>query len=355
MMTEVITMYAPQPKKLLIMNILEILKHYTDENHRLSQREIGELLEQEYGMKADRKTIKRNLMDLIDLGYELEYSESVRTNRQGQEETMLTDWYLNRPFTDGELRLLIDGLLFSRHIPYSQCRALVKKLEGLSNRYFRSRMGYISTLPNDQPNNVQLFYTIDILDEAIQKGRQVAFCYNEYGVDKKLHPRCTDDGQIREYVVNPYQMAAVNGRYYLICNYDKYDNLSNYRLDRITDIRLLESPAKDRTKVIGLEQGFSLPKHMAEHIYMLAGESIRVAFRAQKSILNDVMDWFGPDIEPFNEQENTVDATVMVNREAMFCWAMQYGRFVELLKPADLREEVGQALREAGKKYKAEQ
>ena len=33
-------MHAPQPKKLLIVNILDILKRYTDEEHRLSQKEI---------------------------------------------------------------------------------------------------------------------------------------------------------------------------------------------------------------------------------------------------------------------------------------------------------------------------
>ena len=33
-------MYTKQPKKMIIINILDILKRYTDENHRLSQREI---------------------------------------------------------------------------------------------------------------------------------------------------------------------------------------------------------------------------------------------------------------------------------------------------------------------------
>lgn len=343
-------MYTAQPKKLLIMNILEILQRYTDEDHRLSQREIGEILEREYSVRADRKTIKRNLTDLIDAGYDLEYSESIRKNRQGEDEVLLTDWYLNRTFTDSELRLLIDGLLFSKHIPYSQCRELVQKLEGLSSQYFRSRTGYIRTLPNDQPNNRQLFYTIEILDEAIRKKVQVVFRYLEYRADKRLHLRRNQEGQVREYIINPYQMAAVNGRYYLICNYDKYDNVSNYRLDRITEIRLLNTPVKDRTKVRGLEQGLNLPQHMAEHIYMLAGESIPVAFRTSKVILNDVMDWFGA-ISLFNETEDTVDAAVTVNREAMICWAMQYGRYVEVLEPTDLREEVKQAFIKALENY----
>ena len=38
-----------------------------------------------------------------------------------EESYILSDFYLCREFTDGELRLLIDSLLFSRHIPYSRC------------------------------------------------------------------------------------------------------------------------------------------------------------------------------------------------------------------------------------------
>ena len=37
-------MYVKQPKKLLILNILDILRKYSEEAHRLSQREIGEIL-----------------------------------------------------------------------------------------------------------------------------------------------------------------------------------------------------------------------------------------------------------------------------------------------------------------------
>lgn len=77
------TMYTKQPKKMIIINILDILKRYTDENHRLSQREIMDILEREYDMKVDRKAVKRNLMNLIDFGYQVEYSESIRQGRAG--------------------------------------------------------------------------------------------------------------------------------------------------------------------------------------------------------------------------------------------------------------------------------
>ena len=340
-------MYTKQPKKMLIMNILDILKKYTDENHRLSQKEIMDILEQEYDMKAERKAIKRNLLNLLDFGYDIEYSESIRKNKNGEEETLYTDWYLERKFSDAELRLLIDGLLFSKHIPYSQCKELIGKLEGLSNRYFKSRVKHIQTLPD----NKQLFYTIEILDKAITKGRQVSFHYNEYGTDKQIHPRRRSDGEVREYVINPYQMAAVNGRYYLICNYDKYDNVSNYRLDRITDIKLLNTPVKPMDQVKGLENGLNLPKHMAEHVYMFTGESVPVTFRAKKYLVSEIIDWFGKDIRFQDETEEEVTVRVMVNLEAMRKWALQYAVHVKVLSPQKLVDMVKEDIKKVMEWY----
>lgn len=349
-------MYTTQPKKLLIVNILDILRKYTDEDHRLSQREIADILKSEYNMKADRKAVKRNLMDLIGFGYEIEYSESVRMVKnpatgEMEESFLLSDFYLVREITDGELRLLIDSLLFSKHIPYSQCKELIAKLENLSSRYFRSRIKHIRTLPDRSSQNKQLFYTIDILDEAMEKNRQVSFTYNEYGKDKKLHPRKDASGKPREYIINPYQMVAVNGRYYLICNYDKYDNVANYRLDRITNIKLLHTPAKPQSKVKGLEHGFDLPKHMAEHIYMFTGESTTVTFAFKKFLLSEVIDWFGTDIAFFDETEDALSARVRVNLMAMRKWALQYALYAKILSPQSLAEEVKKDILDAARNY----
>ena len=343
-------------KKLVIMNILDILRRYSDEDHRLSQKDISDILKNEYNMIVERKTVRRNIMNLMDCGYEVEYSEYVRMmpNRKTgelEESYIWSDFYLARDFTDGELRLLIDSLLFSKHIPYSQCKELVEKLEGLSNTYFRSRVKHIRTMPENAPENKQLFYTIEVLDEAITRGRKVSFHYNSYGLDKALHPRQNADGGIKEYTVSPYQIAATNGRYYLICNTDPHDNVSHYRLDRITDIRLLEEPARKADDVQGLEHGINLPKHMAEHIYMFSGESVPVTFRMKTYILNDVIDWFGTDVEFSNASGDEVTARVKVNLQAMRLWAVQYGPHVKVLSPEKLAEDIKVDLKNAVRNY----
>lgn len=348
--------YAPQPKKLLIINILEILRKYSDEEHRLSQKEIQDILCSEYQMDVDRKAVKRNLSDLIGNGCNIEYSETVRKTRNKdtgelEENVVLSDFYLIRDFTDSELRLLIDSLLFSKHIPHNQCKALIEKLKGLSNKYFSAHVRHIRTMPESAPANPQLFYTIEVLDEAINKGRQVSLIYNRHGVDKKLHPTLGEDGKPKVHIINPYQMVATNGRYYLICNNDKYDATANYRLDRITDIKLLDTPRKPMKEVRGLENGLDLPQHMAEHIYMFSGESAPVVMRIKKYLIDDVLDWFGKGAEFFDESEDEIGVRVKVNLNAMQKWALQYSLHARVTSPPELAERVAEDIKKAAENY----
>lgn len=344
-------MYTKQPKKMLIINILDILRRYSDADHRLSQKDIIEILQNEYDMEVDRKAVKRNLMNLIDFGYNIEFSESIRMNKYGEEETIYTDWYMERDFSDAELRLLIDSLLFSKHIPYSQCKELIEKIEGLSNRYFKSKVRHICNLPVTETQNPELFYTIEILDEAIEKNCQVIFMYGDYATDRKIHLRKNNDGSPREYIVNSYQMVANNGRYYLIGNIEKHDNVSHYRIDRIKNIKITEIPAKPQKKVKGLEYGLDLPKHMAEHIYMFSGESKRIIMRTTPGMAGELIDWFGNAVTFSDETETSVIAHVTANEKAMRFWALQYAPYVTILSPQSLVDTVKEDLENAIEKY----
>lgn len=345
-------MYQESPKKMLVINILEILRNYSDENHRLKQNDIIELLRKEYCMDVDRKAVKRNLSFLLEAGYDIEYTEIVRKNKKGEDESIYTDWYIQHDFTDSELRLLIDSLLFSKTVPYKQCSDLISKLEGLSNIYFKPKIKHICNLQENTIVNKQLMYNIEILDEAINTDKQVIFHYNYCDTDYKFHNRLDASGNPRKYIINPYQMVATNGKYYLICNYDKYDNYANYRIDWITDIQLTDNKRKPITKVKGLENGLNLPKHMAEHIYMFSGESGVVKFKAYRYIVSELLDWFGKDIKFSDYSDTEVIATVHTNLMAMRCFATQYARHITIISPTVLVNEVTNDLKEALERYK---
>ncbi len=350
-------MYNILPKKLIIINILDILNKYTDAEHTMSQKDIQNKLESEYSMTVERKSVKRNLMDLIDFGYPIEYSETPRktlNKKTGEYEdnSILTNFYIEREFDNSELRLLIDSIIFSNHIPKGDRKRLIDKLEGLSNVYFKSRMKHVAAIDNIKTMVNALFYTIDILDEAISKGKQVKFHYDEYGLDKKLHHRKNKDGEVREYIINPYQIAATNGRYYLVCNYDKYDNLSNYRLDRISDIQLLDTKIKPITELEGMKKGFDLSKYIHEHIFMFTDKAVRTKFIADKYIINDIIDYFGTDISFSDETEDTITVTVNVAEGDMMLWAMQFSTNVTVIEPKSLSEKCKQNILKAAQRYK---
>ena len=341
-------MYTKQPKKLLIVNILNILRKYSDAEHRLSQTDIMNKLKTDYNMDANRKTIKPNIMDLIDIGYDIEYTETERSNGT----VVYSDFYLNRDFTDEELRILIDSLLFSKYIPYNQCKALIEKLEDLSSVHFKYKVRHVTGMPEKYPKNSQLFYNISVLDDAIGSKLKVQFKYRDYDISKKLKTRKNADGTDKIYIVSPYQMAATNGRYYLICLNEAHNDITYFRLDRIADIELTNTKAIPVKKVSGYENGLDLPKHMAEHIYMFSGKSEPVIFRAKKEIITQIIDWFGTDVTFMNDTGDHIDVKVTVNLKAMNYWAMQYANYIKVLSPAALADKISSELEAAAAGYR---
>jgi hypothetical protein len=340
-----------QPKKMLAMQILDVLNRHSDAEHRLSQQDIARLLEKDHQVKADRGTIRRNLSRLVEYGYDIEWTEIPRGGPRGEESAICTDWYILRLFDDSELRLLIDCLFFSRYVPAGAGREMIDKLLTLTSRHFKAGVSSLMGIQEKTLTNPQLFYTIQVLDEAISKRRQVAFLYNSIGLDMKLSPRLGRRGHPIRYLVNPYRMVVANGRHYLIGNHDRHDNIAHLRIDRITEIELKEKAAKPLSQVEGMEKGLSLPAHMAEHIYMFSGPSERVVFRTDVGMMDSIVDWFGTEVKVTEIGKNMMEVSVRVNREAMRYWALQYARYVTLLSPEDLVKEVRNDLMEAAGRY----
>lgn len=327
-------MYATANKKMLNMLILDILKEYSDADHRLTQQEIIRLLKSNYDMECDRRSVKNNVLYLKELGYEISMDDGY--------------YLVEREFEDAELRMLIDSVLFSKQLTQKQAKDLIEKLRKQGNRFFPAKVSHISNLPDLQhADNKQLMYALDAVNDAITEKKKISFIYNSYGTDFQLHPR-----REKPYIVSPYQMVANNGHFYLIANYDKYDNISHYRLDKMTCVKILDDKVKPQKAIKDFSQGFSLPKHMAEHIYMFSGPSVRVKLLAPADMMNELIDWLGKDFfvkKADNDEEIII--TLNCNEESMFYWALQYGPYVEVLEPESLRSRIAESVKKMAKKY----
>ena len=323
-----------EPKKLAILRIWQILLKHSDYDHPLTQDEIIKYLESDYGIEMERKAVGKNIADLRDAGID------IGSRRAGS-------YIDSREFEDSELKLLIDGVLQSKHITAHHSKDLIEKLCGLSNKYFRSHVKNVYSV-NDwsKTENQALFYNIDVVDEAIATGKQVQYDYNKYGVDAKLHKSSFQR-------VSPYQLILHNQRYYLMGYSDYWGNMTFHRLDRISNMRLYDKPATPITSVKGYENGIDFKQIASTMPYMYTDTPERIEFIAEEWIVDQIVDWFGRDIRmsKLPDDDKRVKVELVASPNAMEHWAMQYLNYVEVTKPASLRERIKTNLAEAIKKY----
>ena len=119
--------------KMINLMILEILKKYSDEEHKLTQDEVMLYLERDYGISCNRKTITNNISYLNNFEDESHRKLFDITTKKGYA-------LLSRDFSEGELRLLIDSVLYSKFISQKQAGVLIGKLKKLHSKYFAERI-----------------------------------------------------------------------------------------------------------------------------------------------------------------------------------------------------------------------
>jgi len=314
--------------------VLELLQKKTNEEHHLQQKEIVELLKRDYDITVNRKTVAEDVKILRELNYDIAYEDG---------------YYLTeKPFSNEELRYLIDSVFFSKNLTKSQGKRLLDKIKKLGDEYFQQEIPVVKTMPGGigHSDSASFMYSVSVLHQAIAKKKKVEFSYMRYGTDLKQH----SNG--KRYVVSPYYMVAANGHYFLMCSYDNHDNMAVSRIDRIKDIVILEEKVKSRNQISDYMEGKDLPKHLAEHIYMFNGPSLKITIKTTDNMMSDLVDWFGRDIKVEQQEGQDVTVSVNCNERAMFYWLLQYGMSVEVLEPASLRQQMQEAAKTLYKKYK---
>jgi len=320
-----------EPKKLALIRILQILKKYSDYDHRLTHEDIAGFLENDYGIVIERKAISRNLSLLREAGFEIESGHS-------------GSYLAEREFEDSELRMLIDGVLNSKYITASHSKALIEKLCGLSNKFFRSHIKNIHSVNEwGKTDNQSLFYNIEIIDAAIAHGIPIEFDYNKYGIDKKLHKTVT-------HTASPYQLVLHNQRYYLMALNERWKNITFYRVDNITNMALTEHKRTPLRNVDGFEHGINYSELANSLPYMFTDKLEKITFYADEEIVDQIVDWFGKNVK-IEKVDDKLKVTVKASPNAMEFWAMQYLNYVEIIAPNELRERIKENLTNAINKY----
>lgn len=328
-------MALPSNKKLSILYILEILKEYSDENHLLTQADIIYKMETLYGMECERKSIGSNIDSLMDFGYDI-----VKTSN---------GCYLaSREFESSEIQFLVDAVFSSSSINSRYSKELTSKLSKCLSKYERKQYDYIYKADDlNKSDSKQLFYTIEILNEAIKKGKQVEFNYNRFYIDEEKREK----KKKKTYVINPYFLINNQGKYYLVCNYDYYDEIANYKVEKIENIKILDSDVKPIERLKDCEKGIDIAKYANENIYMFSNATVRAKIMIEDEYtVNYVADWFGKNVK-FYKENDKIYADVKANEQALIYWCLQYGESIELVEPIGVRKKIKQIVVKMMNKY----
>ncbi|MCR4725906.1 MAG: WYL domain-containing protein [Clostridia bacterium] len=333
-------------KKIALIRMIQILENETDQEHPLTQQEILDKLNDEFGLVVnDRKFVGRNLRLLRELFESDPFFQNPACAINLETDKRRGSYFSKRLFENSELKVLIDAVLSSKYIPEKHSKDLIEKLCMLSNRYFKSHVKYISVPNRNKTENRQLFLNIDLIDEAIEKGKQIVFDYNKYGADKKLHKTVS-------HKESPYRLILHNQRYYLMYGSEKYKTVGFLRVDKITNIEVASEPLTPLAKLTGYKSGYDYKNIVSTLPYMFGDEIKMVTFLASDFVVDDIVDYFGNDAQIKELPEHKLEVTVHTSPKAMEYWAMQYLNYVEIKSPDSLRERIKENLEAAREKYR---
>ncbi len=317
-------MKAPSVQKLRLLYIIDILTRKSDEEHPMSATEIMEYLRNDYNIECERKTIYDCIECLNEYGYEIIKSQSPRGY-------FMTPYY----FEPAELRLLIDAVQSADFISAKKTKLLLKKFSAFASEYQYKRIEKQVYIDNrNKCENENLFILIDIISTAILKNKQIEVIYRRRKVvDGKTHKY-----EEKKMIINPYALIWANDHYYLVGNYNKYDNFIHLRIDRLKSVNVLDTYARKFSDISSYTSVFDVADYSNKHLSMFSGDIKPVELICNNSILEEFIDQFGEKVfmKPFEDGKFLGKVDVAVT-DGLVNWIMQYGDKVKVRSPKELK------------------
>ncbi|MGN1301577.1 MAG: helix-turn-helix transcriptional regulator [Clostridia bacterium] len=318
-----------------VLYILNVLKKYSDEEHKLSATEIQRKIKEIYNVDIDPRTIRRNI-NLLK--YKLDYDISTRDeNGQG--------YYINRnPDTDfepGEVRAIIDTFSYANYIVPAVSKNIIKKCKNMQNIYENRKLRDYKIYANDtKTDNMEVIKNIEDISEAIQNLNKVQFEYWKYTMDDKIKKEI-----VSKPIVTPYAIVYNKQEFYVIGIKEGQEKFYNYRIDRIRNlVQLAEKRTLTRTTKEIKEYAESL-------VEMFGGEKEDIEVKCTDYLLDTVFEMFGKDINITKIDDEVFKIKLRANPMGFKFWAMRNLDCIEVLKPLHLRNEIKEIIEEARNKY----
>ena len=137
------------------------------------------------------------------------------------------------------------------------------------------------------------------------------------------------------YILSPYTLYWNEDNYYVIGYSDKHDNISVFRVDRMSNVRMLNEKSETKPKAFKA-------KDYADKIFsMYAGENEVVELECENSMMKYLIDRFGVGVE--TEPMSNTDYTSPVGRfrakvevtltPTFYSWVFQFEGKIKIIGP----------------------
>ncbi len=319
-----------------ILYILNVLKKYSDEDHKLPISELKNKIKEEYDEDIDPRTIRRNINLLKEkFGYDI---STYNDNNIGY-------YITNDPETDfepGEIRAIIDTFSYSAFIEKSLADGIIKKCRNLQNIYENEKIkNYKVYSPKGKTSNIEVIKNIEDITNSIMNQKKIQFEYWKYciegdRVEKKI---------VSNPVVSPFAIIYDKQQFYMLAIKDGEKDFFHYRLDRIKN--LTETTQKIKIKKSEKE----IEKYTDTSVEVFSGNEVEIEAECDEYLLGEVIEKFGKNVQIKPINKNTFTMKLSANPLGFKLWAMRNLDMVTILKPQSLIEEVKIVIDEASKKY----
>lgn len=324
--------------------ILDMLKD-TNEDSRIFKADIGRKLE-ENDIKCHRNTVESRLNTLRDMGFDI-----VEIPRKGvyleQEESNLTD---------GQLRILIDSIISANLLNKKNLKITVESLAELGSKEFKKHMKkYAFLTSNIAPNADQsIAKNVEDIQQAILEKKQISCNYTVY--DQTFQPQKKYADAI---ILNPYEMAFSDGKYYLVCSFDNSEDITVLRVDRLTDVKVIDSKCPENHEITRLKRNNELYKYIYNQPRLKGGKLENFTLLCYRDSLDEVYDAFDNNesmrtvkiLEENYDDPDTIGISLKTTREAMKAWAIIHAENAVVIHPEDVKEEIIEVLEKSKYTY----
>lgn len=328
-------MAADENQKLKLLYLEKILREETGQNKGLTINEIIKRLK-ECGVNVSRKTLYKDFDELRNFGMEV-LQEQV--GRRVEYSCPVSDFELP------ELKLLVDSVQSAKFITEKKSRSLIKKLENLAGKEDAKHLHrQVLIVGRVKTGNERIYYSVDMLHEAINSGRQVRFHYFRWNTRKKLEPR-NDGSWVR---VSPWHMMWDDENYYLVAFDDRSGMIKHYRVDKMMDIEILDQKREGKEQFAQ----FDAARYSKSLFGMFGGEISRVTLEGKNELVGVVIDRFGKDIMIIPKDDDHFTAVVEVAASPhFFGWVFSIGEGLRIVAPESVVRQVRAEVERLRKQY----